>query len=63
MRTELTVMDDDCRKALLEVKREKERKRMAEYCKKKADKIVAAESVSPLAVYKSSSAKEELLQR
>ena len=63
MRTELTVMDDDCRKALLEVKREKERKNIADYCKKKADKIVAAESVPPLAVYKSSSAKEELLQR
>ena len=49
---ELAVMNDDCREVLLQVRREKEKKKKAEYCKK-ADKINAAESISPLTVYKS----------
>ena len=52
MRMELAFMNDDCREVLLQVRREKERKKKAEYCKK-ADKTNAAESISPLTVYKS----------
>lgn len=47
-------MDDYRRKVLLKVRREKEKKRKAEH-HKKADKMVTAESVSPVAVYKLSS--------
>lgn len=47
-------MDDYRRKVLLKVRREKEKKRKAEH-HKKADKMVTAESVSPVTVYKLSS--------
>ena len=62
--TELAVIDDDCRKTLLDIWREKETKRKVEYRKKKANTIVAAESVSPLTcVYKLSSAKGRALAK
>ena len=47
-------MDDNRKKVLLKVRREKEKKRKAEH-HQKADKMVTAESVSPVTVYKLSS--------